>query len=323
MKVVLLLAGKGTRLSPLTDTTPKPLVHVAGAPVLSHILTSLKQVEIDELVVIAGYLSAQIEAYLAAHYKGRYSIVLQEQLDGTGGAVWAARDHIDGPTLIVFGDTLFDADIAGLNTDQSQNIIWTQLVDDPENYGIAQSDPQGNMLEIIEKSDEDVGRNANIGLYFIADHALMLRNLETIMKQPAIKGEYFFTYALNGMVEDGAQIKVEAVDNWYDCGNLAALLATNAVLIARNGAQPDPSEDVTIIPPAHIGENVHLSTSTIGPNVTIEDGSTVAKSTLSNAMIGRDCTITDCHIEATIIGADMTLANQSIESRILAKTNDG
>jgi NDP-sugar pyrophosphorylase family protein len=157
VKVVLLVAGRGSRLLPLTETTPKPLLPVAGAPVLEHILTRLRTLPIEELIVVTGHLGECIEAYLREFYKGRYRNIAQERLDGTGGAVNAAKDHINCPTLIVFGDSIFDADLSGVLKRPDQNVIWTQTVEDYQRFGIVQTDQLGDMKTIVENRNRMSG----------------------------------------------------------------------------------------------------------------------------------------------------------------------
>ncbi len=143
MKVVLLLAGRGTRLLPMTETMPKPLLPVAGAPVLEHILKPLRALPIEELIVVTGHLGEHIEAYLREFYRIPFRNVTQTRLDGTGGAVHAAIDHIDCPALIVFGDSIFAADLSGLIERPDQNVIWAQTVEDYQRFGIVQTDELG------------------------------------------------------------------------------------------------------------------------------------------------------------------------------------
>lgn len=317
MKVVLLLAGKGTRFLPVTETIPKPLIPVAGMPVMAHILASLRQLAIAELIVVAGYLSNQIETYLRANYGGRFRIVKQDQLDGTGGAVHAARDHIDCPVLVVFGDTIFDANLANLQ--DGRNVIWTRTVEDFERFGIVQTDAHGYMREIVEKPPHDVGRQANIGLYYIADHQALRDSLGRVMAAAPIKGEYYFTYALNDMVRNGRTIEVVDVDGWHDCGNLTALIATNRHLLMEGRATAGASPSgVEIIHPVLIGDGVHLQDCRIGPNVTIDGGCRIVSSIVSDTIIGRNCRLENMLVSGSLIGEGENLSGQKRHGCIIA-----
>lgn len=319
MKVVLLVAGRGSRLLPLTETTPKPLLPVAGAPVLEHILTRLRTLPIEELIVATGHLGECIEAYLREFYEGRYRNIAQERLDGTGGAVNAAKDHINCPTLIVFGDSILDADLSGLLKRPDQNVIWTQTVEDYQRFGIVQTDQLGDMKTIVEKPQQDVGRKANIGVYYVSAHRALRDSLQRIMARPPIKGEYYFTYALNDMVENGQSFKVAETDGWHDCGDFASLLATNRRLSAVN-TRPPPSglSGVTIIPPAAIDENAHLQDCRVGPDVSIGSGSRINSSSISNAIVGRDCLLDNVVVRNSIVGDNEKLRNLNLEGCIAA-----
>jgi glucose-1-phosphate thymidylyltransferase len=319
MKVVLLLAGKGTRFLPLTEVVPKPLIPVAGAPVLQHILATFEQLDVEELIIIAGYLSEQIVAYMEANYRGAYRVVQQDRLDGTGGAVYAAREHIDCPVLVVFGDTIVDADLSRLNGNSNDNIIWTRAVEDFQRFGIVQADADGNMREIVEKPQVDVGRNANIGLYYIADHAALLAGLDRVMAGPAIKGEYYFTYALNDMVKHGRTIRVAAVDGWHDCGNLTALIETNRHFLTKHAVETQEKHPgVTLIHPVLIQDRVYLKDCRIGPNVTIEAGCRVVSSTLSETIVARNCNLENVILSGSLVGEGQSLAHAHLEGSIVA-----
>jgi glucose-1-phosphate thymidylyltransferase len=319
MKAVLLLAGKGTRFLPLTENIPKPLIQVAGAPVLAHILASLRQVKIDELILITGYLDDHIRSYMHDSYPDPYRIIRQDRLDGTGGAVYAAKDYLDGPVLVVFGDTIFEADLSGLNGNQTDNLIWTRSVEDYQRFGIVQTDAHGHMREIIEKPQIDIGRNANIGLYFIADHRAFLAGLERVMAKPPINGEYYVTYALNDMVTNGCTIKVKTVQGWHDCGTLGALVATNNHLLAAGQSAPVQNQPgVTIIPPVRIAEGVHLQDCNIGPNVTIAEGCRITSSSIAHSIIGPNCNLDILVVNQSLIGEDTRLSRKTIESCIVA-----
>lgn len=319
MKAVLLLAGRGSRLLPLTETTPKPLLAVAGAPVLEHILTTLRPLPVEELIVVTGHLGEYFEAYLRECYRAPYRIIKQTRLDGTGGAVYAARDHIECPILIVFGDSIFDADLSCLSKRPDQNVIWTQNVDDYQRFGIVQTDELGNMKTIVEKPKHDVGRRANIGVYYVSAHRALRDSLERIRMRPTINGEYYFTYALNDMVEGGQSVKVSEVDSWHDCGDFASLLTTNRRLLAANKRAPPSSHlGVTIVPPVAIHENAHLQDCRIGPDVSIGAGSRITSSSISNAIVARDCLLDNVVVDNSIVGDGEKLIDLNLQGLIAA-----
>lgn len=317
MKVILLLAGKGTRFLPVTSTTPKPLVPVAGAPVVAHILDALGDLEITDLIIVAGYLKEDIDTYFKQNYDGPFRIITQKTLDGTGGAVFAAREEITEPVLIIFGDTVFDADLSMLKGKCTANLIWAARVDDPENYGIVQTDEMGRMARIVEKSKEDVGRNANIGMYYIADFEALRAGLDAVMARPPIKGEYYFTYALNHMVEQGFPIDVHTVRGWYDCGNLDALISTNKHLLAQQNL-PTTHPNAKIIPPVSIGRNVELQGCTLGPNVSIGDNVRLNDCIMHDSIVGESVELDGVQVAHSVIGPHSHLKNETLNRSIVA-----
>jgi glucose-1-phosphate thymidylyltransferase len=319
VKVVLLLAGRGTRLLPMTETVPKPLLPVAGAPVLEHILKPLRVLPIEELIVVTGHLGEHIEAYLREFYRSPFRTVTQKRLDGTGGAVHAAIDHIDCPALIVFGDSIFAADLSGLIERPDQNVIWAQTVEDYQRFGIVQTDELGNMKAIVEKPQHDVGRQANIGVYYVAAHRAFRDSLERVMTGPSIKGEYYITYAFNDMVRNGQSFKVIETESWYDCGDLASTLATNRLLLAAD-KRPPPSgvAGVTIIPPVAIHADAHLQDCRIGPDVSIGSGSRITSSSISNAIVARNCLLHNAVVRNSFVGDGEKLTDVNLQGSAAA-----
>lgn len=169
MKVIVPLAGKGTRLLPLTKRVPKPLIHVAGRPIMDYVMDALQGLDVDELIVITGHLKETVERYIVDHYPLKARFVEQKRLDGTAGAINLARPFVDGPVLIVFVDTLFDADLSLIRTSDADGIIWAKEVEDYQRFGVIVTDPRGHMQRIVEKPDHPISRLANIGLYYIRD----------------------------------------------------------------------------------------------------------------------------------------------------------
>jgi len=178
MKVILPVAGKGTRLLPATKYTPKPLIRVAGRPVLDYVVDKLTGLEIEELIFITGHLKEQIEAYATEAYDIPSRFVEQKVQDGTAGAVHLARPYIDGPVLIVFVDTVFDADLSIVGTEDADGIIWAKEVEDYQRFGVVVTDADGYMQRIVEKPSQPISRLANIGLYYIRDWRTLYEGIE-------------------------------------------------------------------------------------------------------------------------------------------------
>ncbi len=307
MKVVIPLAGKGTRLRPHTYTTPKPLLRVGGKPVMSYILDDLQALGVREAVFITGHLKEQVEAYVRANYPSFTSHFVEQPVqDGTAGAVRLAEPWIDEDVLIIFVDTLFDADL-GLTRRLPPGlagVIWAREVEDYQRFGVIVMDEQRNMKRIIEKPKEPVSKLANIGLYYIRDWKLLFEGIhDTMNRPPGPSGEFYLTDAFQYMIDHGARIRVEEVVGWYDCGQLETLLDTNRHLLEHGRALAPPRGDrVTVIGPVRIPEGVTLENVTIGPNVSIEPGSEVRNSRVRDAIVGARVTIRNADLHGSLIG---------------------
>ena len=185
MQVIIPLAGKGTRLRPHTHLTPKPLLKVAGRPVMDWVMDRLKGLDLSELIFITGHLKEQVEAYARKHYHVPQRFVEQRVQDGTAGAINLARPFVKEPVLIIFVDTVFDADLSVVKTSTDDGIIWAKEVEDYQRFGVVVTDAQGYMTRIVEKPKEPISKLANIGLYYIRDVDALWRGIEHVMSRPA------------------------------------------------------------------------------------------------------------------------------------------
>src|SRR5262245_30617573 len=211
MKVIIPTAGLGTRLRPHTYSKPKPLVTVAGKPVLGHILDTLKAIPIDELIFITGYLGNQIEAYVREQYDLPARFIEQTELKGQAHAIYLAREFVSGPTLILYVDTIFEADLTRLNQIDADGVIYVKEVEDPRRLSVTFIE-QGYIAQLIEKPDNDISNLAMIGLYYVNDSQRLMRAIETMMTQNIqTKGEFYLTDALQLMIDDGARFVAETV----------------------------------------------------------------------------------------------------------------
>ena len=307
MKVVIPLAGKGTRLRPHTYSTPKPLVHVGGRPVMSYILDDLRDLGVTEVVFITGYLKEHIEAYIAEEYpEFTAHYVEQEVQDGTAGAVKLAEPFIDEDLLIIFVDTLFDADLSIIRDlpEDEAGVIWAKEVEDYQRFGVIVTDDDGYMRRIIEKPQDPISKLANIGLYYIRDWETLFAGInETLQSTLGPGGEYFLTDAFQYMIDQGAKIRTVEVEGWYDCGKPETLIDTNRHLLETDrGRKPDGGQSCTCREPLRIEPGVTLKDAEVGPNVTAEEGTRIARSKVRDAIIGRDVVIEDCEIHDSVIG---------------------
>jgi glucose-1-phosphate thymidylyltransferase len=309
MKAVIPLAGKGSRLRPHTHHTPKPLLKVAGKPVLAYILDDLREIGVEEIVFIVGHLRETMEAWIEEEYpeiRGHY--VLQEIQDGTAGAVGLAEPFIDDELLIVFADAVLEVDYGLVKSLDSQyaGVIWAKEVEDYQRFGVIVTADDGTMTRIVEKPSEPVSKLANIGLYYIRDHALLYEGIrETLDAPPGPSGEFYLTDAFQYMVAHGSKILTAPVRGWWDAGKPETLLETNAHLVATTRGGIDPAatvEGAEIIEPVRIEEGVLVRGGTVGPNVTLERGARVIESRVRDSVVGPETLLERAELRDSIIG---------------------
>jgi glucose-1-phosphate thymidylyltransferase len=302
VQVIIPLAGKGTRLRPHTHLVPKPLLKVAGRPVMDWVMDTLTGLDVTELIFITGHLKEQVEEYATGRYKIPCRYIEQQVQDGTAGAINLARPHVTGPVLIIFVDTVFEADLSLINRSNVDGIIWAKEVDDYQRFGVVVTDPNGFMTQIVEKPSEPISKLANIGLYFIRDVAALWQGIDHVLSEPKNKGEFFLTDAFQWMIEHGRRILTAEVGGWYDCGKLDTLLETNEILLKKGAARSREFPGVTINQPVLIEDGVTIERSVIGPNVTIERGSIVRDSELAHTMLGQQCELTGVRLRQSVLG---------------------
>ncbi|MBI2796240.1 MAG: NTP transferase domain-containing protein [Gemmatimonadetes bacterium] len=309
MKVIIPLAGKGTRLRPHTHVTPKPMLKVAGKPVMDYVLDDVRRLgDVEQVVYITGHLRDVVERHAREQYADLPSVFVEQVVqDGTAGAVALAKPYVDGPVLIIFVDTIFEADLGAISTTDADGIIWVKEVEDYQRFGVVVTDAQGNMTKIVEKPSSPISKRANIGLYYIRNWKLLYEGIDHVLAGPKNKGEWYLTDAFQYMIDHGAKIRVMDVAGWYDAGKLDTLLETNRVMIEKGRAtKPATASDVTIFEPVYIEAGVTLSHCSIGPNVSIGSGSSVEKSELRDTIVGHKSRIRHSTLANSLVG-DETL----------------
>jgi glucose-1-phosphate thymidylyltransferase len=306
MKVIIPLAGKGTRLRPHTYITPKPMMKVAGKPVMSYVLDELKKLgNVEQIIYITGHLKEKVEEYARAEMDVPSVFIEQKVQDGTAGAIALARDYVDQPVLIIFVDTIFDADLSKVKSVDADGIIWVKEVEDYQRFGVVVTDKDGNMTKIVEKPKTPISKRANIGLYYIRNWKLLFEGIEHVLEQPMNLGEYFLTDAFQYMIDKGAKIRVIDVEGWFDAGKIETMLETNEAMLTRGRARrPKNTGDSTIIDPVYIEDNVTLRKSKVGPNVSIGAGSVLDNAEISNSIVGSNAKITKAVLKNSLVGDD-------------------
>ena len=318
MKAVLPLAGKGTRLRPHTHHTPKPLLKVAGKPVLAYILDDLLELGVQEMVFIVGHLRETMEAWIRSEYpdiEGHY--VLQEVQDGTAGAIALAEPWVDEEVLIAFPDAVLEVDYGLIESLSSSygGVIWAKEVEDYQRYGVIVTNPDGTMAKIVEKPKEPVSKLANIGLYYISDHELLFEGVRhTLAAGAGPGGEFYLTDAFQYMVDHGSRIMTAPVEGWWDAGKPETLLETNhhLLLAGRGGVDPLATvEDAEIIEPVRLEANVKVRGGRIGPNVTLEEGTIADGCTLRHSVVGPHAVLEGANLRDSIIGGHARVSDTS------------
>ncbi len=306
MKVIIPLAGKGTRLRPHTYLTPKPMMKVAGKPVMSYVLDELKKLgNVEQIIYITGHLKEKVEEYARAEMDVPSVFIEQKVQDGTAGAIALAREYVDQPVLIIFVDTIFDADLTKVKSVDADGIIWVKEVEDYQRFGVVVTDKDGNMTKIVEKPKTPISRRANIGLYYVRNWKLLFEGIDWVLQQPKNQGEYFLTDAFQYMIEKGAKIKVIDVQGWFDAGKIETMIETNQAMLTRGRARrPKDAGDSTIIDPVYIEDNVTLRKSKIGPNVSIGAGTVLENAELSHSIIGSNAKISKSVLKNSLVGDD-------------------
>ncbi|QIX61239.1 NTP transferase domain-containing protein [Hymenobacter lutimineralis] len=311
MKAVIPVAGIGTRLRPHTHTQPKSLVPIAGTTILGHIIDRLLSAGIDDFVFIIGYLGEKVERYVRRQYPElQATFVVQEPREGIGQALWLARDtfrHEEG-VLILLGDTIVDIDLPQLLRTPG-TVLAVKEVKTPTMFGLVETGAGGRVTKVVEKPRIPKSNYAMVGLYKIANPALLAEALEQIVNEDQrTHGEFQLTDALMRMIQQGETITTTPVDNWFDCGRKETLLEANARLLNRPeflGRREYPEfPDTIIIPPVSIGRDCQISHAIIGPNVAIGDRTIVKNTILSDAIIGSYSELRSAVLHDCIVGSD-------------------
>jgi len=317
MKIIIPVAGIGSKLRPHTHTQPKALVPVAGKPILSHIVDYLIAGGFNEFIFIIGYLGDKVEDYVKSKYpKLKASFIIQEPREGTGHAVWLAKDHVqaDDELLIVLGDTIIDFDLAEL-VKMPYSALGLQKVDDPRQFGVADVDDKGFITRLEEKPTIPKSNLALVGIYRFKEAGVLMDALDHIVRNNIRhQGEFHLTYGIQRMIAQGEKITTFQVGNWFDCGSKANLLETNEVLLKKHvdaNFKKFNFHNTIIIQPVSIAEHCDISDSIIGPNVSIGEHTIIRHSIINNSIIGAYAHLQTAILHQSIVGSDAFLKGLS------------
>jgi glucose-1-phosphate thymidylyltransferase len=316
MKIIIPMAGKGTRLRPHTHSKPKPLLHVAGKTLLQHIIDKCMEIEFSEIIFITGHLKENIESFVKEKYSFPFRFIEQKGMNGTACAIDLAREFVDEDVLIIYADTIFETDMGMIQKVQKDEnidgLIWAQEVEDYQRFGVMVVDKDNFLVKIVEKPKEPVSKLANIGVYYIKNFELMFAGIQHLYDNNIKLGaEYYLVDAFTYMIQHGSKILVAKVDGWYDCGAFGTLLDTNATLLKKYHAQRSVVKYSTVIEPSFIDKNVVVENSIIGPNVSIAEGAVIRNSVIRNSIVDENALVENIVLTDSTIGSNTKLRSKS------------
>ncbi len=328
MQIIIPMAGKGKRMRPHTLTTAKPLIPVAGKPVVQRLVEDITKVcgqTVNEIAfVIAPDFGSEVEQNLikvAESQGARGSIYYQEKALGTAHAIMCAKEAIKGKTVVAFADTLFKADFV-MDTEK-EGVIWVQKIDDPRQFGVVKLDGNGVITDFVEKPEQFVSDLAIIGIYYFKDGDYLKSELQYLLDNNITeKGEFQLTNALENMKRKGTKFVPGQVTEWLDCGNKNATVYTNQRVLEFDKGKAHlkgtniKNNNSVIIEPCFIGSNVELNNAIIGPHASIGSGSVISGAIVSNAIVQQNCRIKDIVISNSMLGIGAEVSGKGLDLSI-------
>jgi len=310
LKVVIPMAGYGTRLRPHTWSRPKQLISLAGKGVLSHILDmfqTLPDPQDVEYIFIVGYLGDKIEEYMTKYHPHlNVRFIVQDEMLGQSHAIHLTKEHLNGPMLMIFPDTLIETDLSKLEEVDSDVVGWVKPVPDPRRFGVTEVGEDGYVKRLIEKPKEMYNNLAVVGFYYFRQSADLINAIEEQMASGLkLKGEYFLADAVNIMLLNGARMTTQRVDVWLDAGTSEAVLETNRYLLNHghdNSAEVNRRSDVTVIPPVYVHPSADVRSSVIGPNASIGANCIVNHSVIRDSILEDHARTDDIVLDKSLIG---------------------
>jgi glucose-1-phosphate thymidylyltransferase len=300
---VIPVAGAGTRLRPHTYTQPKVLLHVAGKPILAHILDDLPGLGIRQVVLVVGYMAERIQDYVDRdfpHLQVHY--VEQAERLGLGHAVsLAAPKAGDRPLLVILGDTIFEADL-GAAVRGATHSVGVKAVEDPRRFGIVELNGDGHVARMVEKPDHPTSNLALTGIYFFKHGGPLFAALDELRRRDLrTRGEFQLTDAMQLMIERGEVIGTFPVRGWYDCGKTETLLETNRILLARRGAPPVIPGSV-VHGPVSVAPDAVIENSILGPNASVGSGARIRNAAVRDSIVNENALVEDIQLEGSVVG---------------------
>jgi glucose-1-phosphate thymidylyltransferase len=314
--IILPVAGLGSRLRPQTWSVPKPLVALAGKPMLEHVIDRVRRLNPDRIVFITGYLGGQIEEWAAQELDIPCEFVLQPEMRGQTDAIVRTREIVRGDALVLFPDALFETDFADLKNTAADVVMLTKEVEDPSALGIAVVE-NGKIVKLVEKPKDLISRLAVIGIYYFKHMPDLFDAIdEQMAKGISLKNEYYIADAIQLMIGHGKVVVPSMVDFWEDCGNVEALLNTNRLVLDRLPTETRSHGNSIIIEPSIVADGVFLDRSVIGPYASVSRGAEIIQSIVSDSIIDEGAKLNHAIIDHSIIGRSAVVQGRSVNLNV-------
>lgn len=318
LKIVIPMAGWGTRMRPHTWSKPKPLVSVAGKTSLEHLLDMFKTLpepeNVEYVFILGPFLGElQIPAFIKENYPNlKVNYVVQHDMKGQSHALSLAREHLHGPLIVCFSDTLMETDFSFLAKEEADGVAWVMPVEDPRRFGVAEKGPDGWVTRFIEKPHSMDNNLVVVGCYYFKSAEKLMSAIDDQIKRGVmLKNEYFLTDGISIMIQNGAKIRTEEISTWLDTGTIEATLDTNKLLLSNvstlkqstlTGKVVSKGSNVEIIEPSAIHETATIKDSKIGPYASIGPNCKIENSQISESIVEADCEIKDAVLNRSLIG---------------------
>ncbi len=320
LKVVIPMAGWGTRMRPHTWNKPKPLVSVAGKTSLEHLMDMFKTLpdpeNVEYIFILGPYLGEmQVPAFIKENYpqlKAHY--VVQHEMKGQSHALALSREYLRGPMMVCFSDTLMETDFSFLGKEEADGVAWVMPVPDPRRFGVAELNKEGWVTRFIEKPQSMDNNLVVVGCYYFKSAEKLLAAIDEQMERGImLKGEYFLTDTITLMIEHGAKVRTNEIGTWLDTGTIEATLDTNKILLEKQGSRVDKFKglNVKIVEPVAIHESAEISNSTIGPYASIGANCKIENSQIAESILEAGCEIKDAALSRSLIGRQARVKGRS------------
>jgi glucose-1-phosphate thymidylyltransferase len=323
IKIAIPMAGYGTRLRPHTWNKPKPLVPIAGKTVLDYVLEQFKSlpetIKKEYIFIVGATQLEQIRSYAEKTYPAlTIHFVIQESMRGQSDALYSAKEHLDGPMLMTFSDTLIKVDLSDIDKVSHDGLAWVKAVPDPRRFGVAVIDEHQKVKQLIEKPSDMSNNLAVVGFYYFNDGKSLISAIEKqVDLNKQIKNEFFLADAINIMLNEGADFQVREVDAWMDAGTVDAVLETNNLLLSEHESTPaERFPCARIIPPVYIADSAQINDAVIGPYVSIGEHCVIERSVIQDTIVSNGTEIKDVVLNHSLIGEHVVWHGQALAANL-------